>query len=226
MWTPDQGGWERSERERLFTAIFAESSVATSEALLALLTTLHRRRPNEWAHAQRVATLAIRIGSELGLPDRLLTDLERAGWLHDLGKMVIPDRSSSVTEVVQSADVAVWSRQLFAAGAIIDAAPALRPSAALVLASRECMDGSGFPRRLVGEDIPLGARVLHVADTYDALTELCAVFSVSAESINIELARHAGTRFDPSVVAAWLRCAEGAITPPLTRSGEDAGSLF
>ena len=55
MWSPNVAGWERTERERLFTAIFAESCVASSEALLALLTTLHRRRPTEWAHAQRVA---------------------------------------------------------------------------------------------------------------------------------------------------------------------------
>jgi hypothetical protein len=52
------------------------------------------------------------------------------------------------------------------------------------------------------------------------------VFSVSAESINVEMTRHAGTRFDPSVVAAWLRCAEGATTPAPSESGDDAGSLF
>ena len=150
----------------------------------------------------------------------------RASWLHDLGKMVVPDRTSSVSEVVQPADVAIWSRQLFAAGAIIEAAPALKPAAAFVLASRECVDGTGFPHRLVGEDIPLGARIVHVADTYDALTELCAVFSVSSDSINAELTRHVGTRFDASVVAAWLRCADGAPTPSSAGSGDDAGSLF
>ena len=226
MWSPNVAGWERTERERLFTAIFAESCVASSEALLALLTTLHRRRPTEWAHAQRVASIAMQIGRELALPERLLLDLERASWLHDLGKMVVSDRTSSVSEVVQPADVAIWSRQLFAAGAIIEAAPALKPAAAFVLASRECVDGTGFPHRLVGEDIPLGARIVHVADTYDALTELCAVFSVSSDSINAELTRHVGTRFDASVVAAWLRCADGAPTPSSARSGDDAGSLF
>lgn len=226
MWTPDAVGWERNERERAFTAIFAESGVGSSEALLALLTTIYKRRPAEWAHAQRVAGIAARIGTELGLPERLLADLERASWLHDFGKIVIPDRASSPIDVVQPSDVAIWTRQLYAVSAIIDAAPALRSAGTLVFASRECMDGTGFPRRLSGEDIPLGARVLHVADTYDALTELCSVFSVSADSINVELARHAGTRFDPVVVAAWLRCAEGGQSEQFIRPGDGAGSPF
>lgn len=218
--------WEPTERERAFTAIFADAAVATSETLHALLTTLHRQRLNEWAHAQRVATMAQRIGTELGLPERTLTDLERAGWLHDLGKMVVPDRLSAMNDVVQAADVAIWTRQLTAAAGIIDAAPSLRSAGALVMASRECMDGTGFPRKLAGEQIPIGARVLHLADTYDALTELCTLFSVPQESINAELARHAGTRFDAEVVAAWLRCADGALLNPPTRAGEGAGTPF
>jgi response regulator RpfG family c-di-GMP phosphodiesterase len=226
MWAQKVGGWERTDRERLFTAFFAESGVASSEALLSLLTALHRGRPNEWAHAQRVGAIARRIGEELGLPDRQLVDLERAGWLHDLGKMVVPDRSDATTDIVEPVDVAIWTRQLFAAVGIIDAAPALRAAGALVLASRECMDGSGFPRRLSGERIPMGARILHVADTYDALTELCVVYSVTHESINVELARHVGTRFDAAVVAAWLRCSDAAAPRASTRSGERAGSLF
>ncbi len=226
MSNPETIAWQPSEREVRLTAVFADAGIASSEALLALLAALYRDRPDELAHVQRVANMAVRIAAELGLSDRAAGDIERAGWLHDLGKLVIPDRAGAARELVQRADLAIWTRQLFAAGEIIHAAPALRPAGAIVMASRECVDGSGFPNHLQGAAIPLGARILHVADTFDALTELCAVFSVTVDSANVELVRHAGTRFDSTVVAAWLRLVDEDSTQHIPRRpGERAGSL-
>lgn len=197
--------WRKTDRERRLTAIVADAGIASSEALLSLLAALYRDRPDDLAHAQRVAQISVRIAAELGLEDRLIVDLERAAWVHDLGKLVLPERTTVTPDSVTAGDVDRWIQQLIATRDMLDASPALRPAAALVMASRECMDGSGFPNRLKGEAIPISARILHVADTFDALQELCAVFSVPTESVNVELVRHAGTRFDAAVVAAWLR---------------------
>jgi len=225
MARPESIGWHQSDRELRLTAIFADAAPASSEALFALLATIYRNRPKELAHVQRVADIAVRIAEELGLSERDVTDIERAAWLHDFGKLIVPDRPEEENDIVRPADLEVWTRQLHAAADILDAAPALRPAAALVMASRECVDGSGFPRHLEGEAIPMGARILHVADTYDALVELCQAFSVAPESVNAEMARHAGTRFDPAVVAAWLRLVDGDSMRALPGPGEPARSV-
>jgi len=200
---------ERDERQQRLTAAFVEAGVASSGTLMALLSTIYRRSPEALGHVQRVALLATRVGEELGLAERALDDLERAAWVHDLGKLVVPDRVQGAVEV-SAEDVALWSEQVQAAAAIAGAAPFLRPAADLVLASRECFDGHGYPRALSGEDIPFGARILYVTDTFDALTSLCVALAISADAVGVELVRHAGTRFDPDVVAACLRCSDGA----------------
>jgi response regulator RpfG family c-di-GMP phosphodiesterase len=214
----------RRDREQRLTAVFADAGIASSEALLSVLAALYRERPDDLAHAQRVANISRRIATELGLTERTVTDIERAAWVHDLGKLVVPERSDGDTDRVSRVDIERWSEQLAVTRDILDAAPALRPAAALVMASRECMDGSGFPRHLRGDAIPLGARILHVADTFDALQELCAMFSMPVDSANVELLRHSGSRFDATVVAAWLRLVEEQSMQATYRPGESAGS--
>ncbi len=224
MSTSESIPWRRSDREMRLTAIFADAGIASSEALLSVLAALYRERPDDLAHAQRVANISVRIAVELGLTDRAVIDIERAAWVHDLGKLIIPERSDADTDNVSRADVERWSEQLAVTRDILDAAPALRPAAALVMASRECMDGTGFPHHLEGEAIPLGARILHVADTFDALQELCAMFSMPSDSANVELVRHSGSRFDAAVVAAWLRLIEEQSMQAHPRPGDRAGS--
>lgn len=222
----EQTTWRKTEREARLSAIFADAGIASSEALLSLLAALYRERPDDLAHAQRVANISVRIAVELGLSEREAADIERAAWLHDLGKLVIPERPDASVDGVTRVDIDRWTEQLVAACEILDAAPALRPAAALVMASRECMDGSGFPNHLEGDRIPLGARILHVADTFDALQELCAVFAMPSDSVNVELVRHAGSRFDAGVVDAWLRLVDEQSMRSVSRSGDRAGSTI
>lgn len=222
--SPTPPPWQKTDRERRLTAVFADAGIASSEALLSLLAVLYRQRPDDLAHAQRVADISVRIATELGLPEDLMVQIERAAWVHDLGKLVVPERQSVAPDGVTTHDVDRWIQQLFATRDMLDGSPALRPAAAIVLASRECVDGSGFPHRLQGDAIPIGARILHVADTFDALQELCTVFSVSTESVNVELTRHAGTRFDAAVVAAWLRLVDEQSMQALPRSSHRPGT--
>jgi response regulator RpfG family c-di-GMP phosphodiesterase len=190
-------------------AAFAENGVASTGTLVSLLSAFYRTVPDALGHAQRVATVAVRIGTQLGFTDRELDHLERAAWLHDLGKFLMPDLDE---EVLQGDDEETerlyterWARQVDLAVEVIETVPVLVPAAALVRASRECIDGSGYPRGLRGGEIPLGARVLHVADTFDALSSVCATLGVDQEAVPVELVRNSGSRFDPTVVAACLR---------------------
>jgi len=200
---------ERTERQWRVTAAFFESAIGSSAALESLLARLYRKDPEALAHAHRVAALATRIGEELGMAERALDDLERAALLHDVGRLVLPD-AAAVPEGVSPDRAAMERRveQVRLASEVVKDHPFLTPAAAIVGASLECFDGSGFPDGLRGPDIPVGARVLHVADTLDALTSVCLSLACSSEVANAELVRMAGARFDPDVVAAWLRCSE------------------
>jgi len=137
-----------------------------------------------------------------------LEHLEWASWLHDLGRFIAPDASAgndAADDEAPGFSTLRWARQVDVAAEIIETVPVLMPAAVLVRASRECIDGSGYPRGLRGGEIPLGARVLHVADTFDALSSVCASLGVGQDAVPAELLRNSGSRFDPAVVAACLR---------------------
>jgi response regulator RpfG family c-di-GMP phosphodiesterase len=212
---------ERFERQTRLTAAFVDSAVASSGMLYTVLTTIYRSAPEPLAHAQRVGFVARRIGEDLGLPERDLDDIERAAWVHDLGKLVVPDQALRIPKSVGPEDVLHWGRQVSVGAEIVGSVPFLRSTAALVLASRECFDGSGYPYGLRGDAIPLGSRILHLADTFDTLVTVCMALERSADAVNVELVRHAGTRFDPTVVATWLRSSDA---PPscVMYAGRDA----
>jgi response regulator RpfG family c-di-GMP phosphodiesterase len=136
-----------------------------------------------------------------------LEHLERAALLHDLGRLVVPESALGDAQMGRTA-IERRASQVRIACEMTDGIAFLRPAAAIVAASLECFDGSGYPDGRQGEDIPLAARVLHLADTLDALTSLCVALAAPAETASAELVRQAGARFDPDVVAAWLRCEE------------------
>jgi response regulator RpfG family c-di-GMP phosphodiesterase len=200
-----------ADRLSRLSAAFAENAIGTSATLQALLTRLFRADADAMAHAHRVALLSVRIGEELGMAARALDDLERAAWLHDVGRIAIPDLPGADPEALDDRDANRHrGEQVRAVHAITRGAPFLHPAADLVVASRECFDGSGVPIGLSGSAIPFGARILHVADVFDSLTSLCLTLAFTTESVNVELVRHSGSRFDPEVVAAWLRCLDEA----------------
>ena len=154
------------------------------------------------SHSQRVADLAARTARRLGLPDEEVELTRLAGSLHDLGKLAIPEeilrKPGPLTEperIVLERHPQIGFRMLESLG--------VDPVADWVLHHHERWDGSGYPDGLSGELIPLGARIIFVADAYDAMiSERVYRRRVSPEEAIAELDRCAGTQFDPTVVAA------------------------
>jgi response regulator RpfG family c-di-GMP phosphodiesterase len=202
---------DRAERVRRLASAFSESGIGSSAALQALLVTLYRRDPEGLAHVQRVALQAIKLGEALGIAGRDLDDLERAAWLHDVGRIAVPGLPISEGHALDPFLEGRRGDQVQAVHTVTRGTPFLHAAADLVVASREYFDGTGVPNGLRGSDIPIGARALHVADVVDALTSLSLAMSRTTEPVvNGELVRCSGSRFDPSVVAAWLRCSDDA----------------
>ena len=175
-----------------------------------LLQVLADEEPAQLEHAREVAGLAAGVALALGLDRRTREDVARAGELHDIGKLAIPDEILAKRGPLAGPEIEVMRRHTLMGEALIAAAPTLRPVAALVRASHERWDGRGYPDGLRGEAIPLGARIVAVCDAFSAMREDRSYGHVltTAEAV-AELRRCAGTQFDPRVVRAFCH-AHGA----------------
>jgi hypothetical protein len=139
------------------------------DTIVALAAAVEARDENTKGHNHRVAELAVRIGRAMELPTDTLRTLARAGLLHDVGKIGMPDSILSKPSSLEPAEWTVIKRHPEVGHDILSRIASLRREAAIVVAHHERIDGSGYPRGLRGEQIPLEARIVAVADTYDVL---------------------------------------------------------
>jgi HD-GYP domain-containing protein (c-di-GMP phosphodiesterase class II) len=174
------------------------------QTLAALVHALDWRERETACHSQRVAAYAVMLGLRAGMPEAELEDLYRGSLLHDLGKIGIPD---SILLKPGGLDPGEWDvmRGHAERGAeILDRISFLRSAAPVPRAHHEAWDGSGYPLGLIGEQIPLQARVFAVVDIYDALrSERPYKQALAHAEALAELARESGRRLDPQLGARF-----------------------
>ena len=169
-----------------------------------LLRALCERHPSLGDHVHGVAELAVSIGEQLALLPEELEDLRQAAELHDMGKVAIPDAILDKPGPLNDDEWEFMRRHTIIGERILQAAPALERVAAIVRSTHERMDGTGYPDQLIGDAIPLAARIVLVCDAYEAMTaDRSYRKAMSAEVAIEELERCAGTQFDPRVVVAF-----------------------
>jgi diguanylate cyclase (GGDEF)-like protein len=152
-------------------------------------------------HSLAVARYAALIGAGLGFDDEALGDLRLAAILHDVGKIAVPEAVLRKPEPLTAAERTLVERHAAVGGDMIARIDGLEALAPRVRHSHEHVDGSGYPDGLVGEDIPLEARILSVADAFDAMTsERPYSAALPVDDALAELRRCAGTQFDPACV--------------------------
>lgn len=138
--------------------------------LLALAQTVEHRDKYTGQHCQRLAVASVMLGEALGLPSQELTALYRGGYLHDIGKIGIPDSILFKQGSLTSEEWDVMRSHTVRGEEICRPMRSLSPVLPIIRSHHERWDGSGYPDGLAGENIPLLARILQVADIYDALT--------------------------------------------------------
>ncbi|MDZ7802205.1 MAG: HD domain-containing phosphohydrolase [Trueperaceae bacterium] len=156
-------------------------------------------------HSQRVTKLTVDLAWKLGFSGEALADVRRGALLHDIGKMGIPDAILLKPGKLDAEEWEIIKRHPVHARDFLAGVPFLERALDIPYAHHERWDGSGYPRGLLGEDIPLPARIFAVADVYDALTSdrpYRAAWSRAQAYEHIE--REAGAHFDPRIVAAFL----------------------
>ena len=175
------------------------------EAAMLLAETLDLRDVATARHSETVGRYAERIAEEVGLAADQVERVRVAGVLHDIGKLGISDAVLLKTGSLEAAEWAEIRRHPELGARILEHAN-LRDVASWVLAHHERVDGGGYPRGLVGDEIPLEGRILAVADAYEAMTADRPYRRALAEAAaRAELIRGAGTQFDARVVEAFLR---------------------
>jgi putative two-component system response regulator len=184
-----------------------------------------------FTHCQRIAGYALILGRRLGLSMENLLTLERGVFLHDMGNVHIPDRILKKTAPLSDAEWKVMKSHVVTGYAMLSTVPSLHDVAAIVLAHHERYNGTGYPHRLEGEDIPFGARICAVADCLDALTSLNRIRRrpMSFSDACRYIASERETRFDPRIVDAmvsvsteeWCRLQRSVSPPCIPRMHED-----
>jgi putative two-component system response regulator len=177
-------------------------SVASVDAVLIMLTLRDRAA---YDHAHRVAKLAERLAAALGVDGGELEPLESAALLHELGRLTLPDDlANKETSLSPEERDLVREHPRFAHEVLRHVKP-LAAAADLIVAMHERFDGCGYPAALGGDAIPLGSRILAVADTFDTLSQSESVPGSLARSGALkEMSRQRGSHFDPAVVDALV----------------------
>lgn len=162
-------------------------------------------------HSLHVADYAAALGAALGLDDRLGV-LEQAGLLHDVGKIAIADAILLKPARLTGEEYAEIQRHAVVSAEIIGGIPVLTELVPGVRHHHEHWDGSGYPDGLVGEAIPLDARVLAVADAFDAMTsDRPYRTGMAAERARAELLAERGHQFDPTIVDVFVRLLDDGV---------------
>ncbi|HEV2974004.1 MAG TPA: diguanylate cyclase [Solirubrobacteraceae bacterium] len=190
-----------------------------------LMQLLNEREPAMHDHMCDVGLLATALGRRFGLNSEQLDEVRRAGELHDLGKLAVPDQVLDKSGPLSDREWELMRQHTIIGERILSAAPALRPVGRLVRSSHERWDGRGYPDGLAGEQIPLGSRIIAVCDAYDAIvSERSYDVARPPREALAELRRHAGTQFDPRVVEVMCEHLEGGLAPGASGGVEHAPS--
>lgn len=181
-----------------------ELQKAHNDLIRSLLRALEGHAPGEGGHAERVAVYAAATGEQMGMDERELLHLRRAAQLHDVGKVKV---SADILRKPDRLSDAEWDElrlHAILAESVLESLWFLSPAMPMIRHHHERWDGAGYPDGLAGEKIPLGARIIGVAEAFDSLTQSTPFRAASLEAEALgELRRCAGSQFDPAVVEAF-----------------------
>ncbi len=192
---------------RLAYQNYTEMREMFTETITALAGAVDRRDPFTGRHSWRVKEIAGDIGRQMRLGEADLEALEWGGLLHDVGKIGVPDHVLLKQEKLNKEERMMMNAHPVLGAEIIGKVSRLSAELPIIRHHHEWFNGSGYPDRLVGDEIPPLARILHVADSFEAMTAArpYRMTPLTAEQAVGELRKFAGIQFDPKVVDAFVR---------------------
>jgi putative nucleotidyltransferase with HDIG domain len=205
---------------RMAYARFVEMRDMFTQTIGALAEAVDKRDPFTSKHSHRVKQIAVDIGREMRVNEAELEALEWGGLLHDVGKIGVPDAVLLKQERLNREERMIMNAHPVLGAQIIAPVTKLAPELPIIRHHHEWYNGSGYPDRLIGDEIPKLARILHVADAFEAMTAArpYRMTPLTAEQALAELRKFAGIQFDPAVVDAFVQTSwvEGVSDPGRT----------
>ncbi|HDJ29835.1 MAG TPA: HD-GYP domain-containing protein [Candidatus Acetothermia bacterium] len=175
------------------------------QEIMALARSVEEKDEATEGHCSRIERLSLHTGERLGLTGDQLITLSYAAYLHDVGKIKVPDAILNKPGSLTDEEWEEMRRHPDYGAEMLQEKDFLKDAAEIVRAHHERYDGTGYPRGLKGEEIPIEARIISVVDAYDAMTsDRPYRRAMSKEEAFEELKKNAGTQFDPRVVNAFL----------------------
>jgi putative nucleotidyltransferase with HDIG domain len=197
---------ELESYDRENRALIAALEAGYLATLRSLASAIDAKDPSTHGHSQRVAELAVRVGRELALPEPDLKALAYGGLLHDVGKIGVPEAILHKSDRLSPAELEQMRAHPVIGAEILRGIAFLERAAPAVRSHHERWDGTGYPDRLAGEAIPLVARIVNAADTFDACTSLRSYQApLTAEEALAVALRLRGSQIDPAVCDALVR---------------------
>jgi putative nucleotidyltransferase with HDIG domain len=177
-------------------------------------------------HSRRVTTFTIAMAKQMGLSKEDIETIAFGAFLHDIGKVKIPDAILTKPGKLTAAEYEHMKEHCYLGYKLLNKIPFLGQAAEIVYAHQEYFDGTGYPRGLKGEEIPLGARIFAIADTLDAITsDRPYRRKRSLKEAKDEIKRCSGTQFDPRMVELFLKIPD-PLWDDLRRQVEEQRSPF
>ncbi len=192
---------------RLAYKRFVEMRDMFTQTIGALAEAVDKRDPFTARHSHRVKEIAVDIGRVMRVSDAELEALEWGGLLHDVGKIGVPDNVLLKQERLTKEERMIMNAHPVLGAQIIAPVEKLAAELPIIRHHHEWFNGSGYPDRLIGDEIPKLARILHVADAFEAMTAArpYRMTPLTNEQALSELRKFAGIQFDPVIVDAFVR---------------------
>jgi HD-GYP domain-containing protein (c-di-GMP phosphodiesterase class II) len=173
--------------------------------MASLMETVEAKDSYTRGHTERVTELALNLARAAGVTAHALQEIEWAAALHDIGKIALPDAILLKSDSLTKEEYIVVKEHPIRADKILQHLEYLDAARMIIRSHHEAYDGSGYPDGLAREEIPLGARILAIADSYDAMTSARPYREASSSREALaEIELHAGRQFDPRLTATFL----------------------
>jgi HD-GYP domain-containing protein (c-di-GMP phosphodiesterase class II) len=181
---------------------------------------LDLRDLNTGVHSTRLAEWALHVARDLGVSEDCLSDLEMGALLHDIGKIGVPDHILNKAGKLTQEEYEFVKRHPEFGWTVIRKIPGFELTGQFVLHHHENFDGTGYPARLKGSEIPIGARIVSVIDAFDAMVSSRPYRNgLPIEEAIRRLHQSSGTQFDPAVINSFVPLAESELTSVLEAVG-------
>lgn len=182
---------------------------------------------NTGVHSTRLAEWGMRVGQELGLEELQLRDVEMAAVVHDIGKIGVPDAILRKPGRLTEDERALMNKHPEYGWGVLRLFPALEKTSLITLHHHERFDGEGYPGKLRGTEIPVGARIVSVIDSFDAMVSNRPYRKgLPVDEAKRRLIADTGTQFDPDVVKCFLRIVDTEFPAVFAATGTSSSAVI